>query len=1336
MKKILVLNFFPAFTPASSGGELRYFYCYQHLSNHYDITLLSPTNNDAKIETVEHSSSFREYRIPKEEIHNRIHWKLEEENLSSEFSALSCAYSADFLNEYHRHYLKLYPDADIIIHDSPYMLNYDLFFGMDNKPRVYNSYNLEYDLLTQMYRGEHAKKHLDFIFQLEKKLVSKAQIVFATSTTEKRKFQELYKVPSSHIKLAPNGINPEDFLTRDETIIKKTALFIGSGHPPNLEAVKFIIEQLAPNAPDVLFLVAGSCGDSFSSTLPNLKLLGRVDEEKKEHIFKTSDIAINPMFSGAGTNLKTLEFLSMGIPMVSTDVGVRGIELEDSKHFILADKENFHQQINSLIEDEPLKEKISHASKEYVNKTFDWKNIAQNIDKELQQIVPSKKKTILLLNDFEVSNPFGGGEIRINRLYSKLSNAYSVVMLCLNREDSVSKKEITDNFLELSFPMTKEHKKENNRINLQHNISANDIISSYMIGKNELFLSAVEALAPTFDITVLCHPYMYEALSKTNHNFLVHESLNHELELKEKMLKEHPQYNMLIKQAKKVESNSCIESDLIISVSKDDNKGLNAYRGTDTPSIVTIKNGVDIIEKRHDFNGIKEMFKGHTTILFIGSAHLPNIDSAKYIIDTLAPKLKNCYFILIGTVCESLSLRQRLDNVLLFGKLDIEYKNALCSIADIAINPMFGGSGSNLKLAEYFSWRTPTITTKFGARGYDITHNKEAIICEIEEFAENIKKLENDKIASESLGQNAYAYVTSNVEWSILAKKYKNILDKKVYGISRKKLLIVTYRFTTPPLGGAEVYMYELIKALDRLDKFDITVAYLDAYNIQNQYHFSIEATRNTNRLEHQFKNVTFKKFKYSELDDRNKYKNSKLLIQEWIRESIESANRFLDIYEHSLLLGGWNFPERLQNSTQIWSSSKAQVYIKNHKNILIEGFTVSKKQITITLDDKRVKEQTVNGKFKIELIIPTNGVLTLETTSGHVSQDIRPLGLCITSIILDDKALDLAHGYAEFLREHRLSTYIDEMINIANQRESNIDEMFQQNRGLNSPDLESYLDKNTKSFDVLLGHSIPFATTTLTSKYAQKHDIPYTLLTHMHFDDRFYHWKSYYQAMQHADGVFASPTTSISLFYDKLNIKSIEVPGGGIEASEYTNISTHAFDKLYNSKKPFFFYLGRKSGAKNYDVIVEAIEKINQKEHRCNLVMIGREEDNRTINSKFTHYLGEQPREVVLGALKKSLALVNMSESESFGIVIVEAWMLQKPVIINEQCPAFTELVKDGLSGLYANKKNLDIQLGKLLEDNRFATTLGQNGHQESSNYLWSKIASHINNQLLSTCK
>ena len=137
--RALVLNFFPAFTPPQSGGELRYFYFYQHLSEYLDITLLSPTYSDAKFEIIRHSNSFREYRIPKEKIHDEIHWQLEQESFATEFSALTCTYSGETLNSYHHYFLELYPDSDLIIHESPFMLNYDLFFGIENKQRIYKS---------------------------------------------------------------------------------------------------------------------------------------------------------------------------------------------------------------------------------------------------------------------------------------------------------------------------------------------------------------------------------------------------------------------------------------------------------------------------------------------------------------------------------------------------------------------------------------------------------------------------------------------------------------------------------------------------------------------------------------------------------------------------------------------------------------------------------------------------------------------------------------------------------------------------------------------------------------------------------------------------------------------------------------------------------------------------------------------------------------------------------------------------------------------------------------------------------------------------------------------
>lgn len=1335
MKKILVLNFFPAFTPPSSGGELRYFYMYKNLSNYFDITLLSPTHNDSKVELIEHTNTFREYRIPKENIHNEIHWKLEKEKFSPEFSALTCAYSAEYLNDYHRYYLKLYLDADMIVHDSPFMLNYDLFFGMDNKPRIYNSYNLEYDLLKQIYTGSNAIEHLEYIFQLEKKLVTNSQLLFATSDIEKNKFQKLYGVSESKIKLAPNGINPDDFLKRDGKIKIKTAFFIGSGHPPNIEAVQFIIDNLAPNCPDITFLIAGTCSNGMSSVTSNVKLLGKVDEKQKDILFRTSDIAVNPMFTGAGTNLKTLEFLSMGIPMISTDLGVRGINAEDGKHFILANQNNFAQKLNKLIDDSKLKDNISQQSKIYINQKFNWKKIAKNVYEEINNIKGEHKKTLLLLNDFEVSKPFGGGEIRINRLYGELSKYYKIVLLCLNNENNIQKTWITDNFLEISFPKTKEHKKEELNINLQYVVSAADIVNSYMVTKNELFMSAVKAISSTSDITVLCHPYMYEAISDIQYKYLIHESLNHELILKKELLSEHPLKNMLIQQTAHVESKSCIESNLVISVSKDDHKGLKSYDENKIKDIVTIKNGVDIVTDKifdEEFTTVKSMFGGYTVVLFMGSAHLPNIDSAKYILNILSPKLKDCYFIIIGSVCDAIAFEKTPPNVLLFGKLDNVYKNVLCSIADIAINPMLGGSGSNLKLAEYFSWKLPTITTAFGARGYDIIDNNEAIICDIEQFTQNIKKLQIDSNLAEMLSKNSFDYVKSNIEWSVLAREYRNLLDSKVYGIHRKKLLILTYRFTNPPLGGAEVYLYKLIKGLNRLDCFDITVAYLDSYDIQNQYHFSINATHNDKKFKNTFKNVTFEKFKYDELNDREKYENSKILMQNWINEFLISARKHTDKYQESILLGGWNFSENSDTSSQVWSSSISEIYLVNTKKVVIKGFSSSKKPVTFSMNDTILESKTINGSFNIEIGIPNDGILTIECDKEYMYQDIRPLGILVTAVLCDEITLNLSYTYRDFLKEHYLSTYVDELISSAETRDESMDAVFQQTRGLNSLELEAYLDKNTKKFDLLLGHSIPFSTTVLTSKYALKYNKPYSLLPHFHFDDEFYHWKSYYNAMQKADLVFASPAVSIAAFYDKLKIKTVEVPGGGIDKSEYNNIDSSPFLQLYKSDKPYFFVLGRKSGAKNYTTMIDAIEKVNEKEHLCNLVMIGRDEDGLAVNSKFTYYLGEQPREVVLGALKNCYSLMTMSESESFGIVIVEAWMLKKPVIINEKCPAFIELVEDKVNGLYADKHTLKHQIEHLLRDENLTKTLGENGYRIVENYIWEKITYSINENLL----
>lgn len=1347
MKKILVLNFFPAFVPPASGGELRYYHIYNELSQYYDVTLLSPTFSNHKLEIVNHSDTFREYRIPKENIHDELHIKIDREKICSEVSALVCAKSADYPNQYHLYYNKLYKDCDIIIHDNPYMLNYDLYFGIDNKPRIYNSYNFEYSLISQLWNKKNGQNYLNYIYELEKKLVEKSDLVFAISEEERKKFISTFKVKEEKIKLSPNGIIPDEYLKMrldySFNSEKKKAFFIGSGHPPNIEAVKFIIENLSHNCPDVDFIVAGSCCNPFKSLdKKNVKLLGLIDERTKNELFATVDLAINPMFSGAGTNLKTLEFLSAGIPMISTAVGVRGLNLIDNEQFILADENNFGVKIKELVSNPLTREYLSNKGKEYINTNYSWNKIALNMHQEIEAMTikeKNKKETILLLNDFPVANPSGGGEIRINKLYSNLSQDYRIILICFNNDKKINKTNITNNFLEISIPKTEEHLKEEVSINSEFWISATDVVNSYMCNKNEVLMETISNISLFSNFIILQHPYMVMTIENLSKKTIIYESLNSEIKLKEQILQQHPKHNKLIDQVKKVEKLACERSEFIISVSEGDHVYLKKLIDEDK-DIITIKNGVEISKaKNYKYERVKELFNNKPIILFIGSGHPPNIQSVNFIIDDLARNNKEHYYIIVGSVCNAFK-RDIPDNVLLFGRLNDEYKEFLFNIADIAINPMLGGSGSNLKLADYFAHKLPTITSRTGARGYDIKNYEEAIICDLQQFDEKINILINDKKLQNTLSKNSYNYVVNNLDWKVLAKQLNKTLKSKFN--NKKKLLVVTYRATNPPLGGAEIYLRNTLKTISNLQDFQIDIATFNIGNLWNKFHFSIDYDKDNNIEIFNDSNINIIKFTPDTIPETKLYKNAKLLYDNWIEESIKVSLRNIDKYTQPVLLGGWHYPEKVNSNYEIWSSGDSYIYVNNIEELDISGYCPSKKTLFFYLDNEIILKKEAYKNFNVKLNNIKGKVLKLSVEKFYVeNKDPRPLGIRIYSLTysLSEEIfnLPLDVDYKKYLKEYDLDLYIDEMIDIADNRNENIEELFQFTRGPVSLELNKWLDKNISNYDIVLGHSIPFNTSVIAQKYADKYNIPVVLLPHFHIDDEFYYWKYFIKAIKNCTKTIVAPQASINYLYRKIEDNYVYVPGGGIHKEEYNEIDGQQFLQYYNSELPFVFVLGRKAGAKNYKWVIDAVKKVNTKRKICNLVMIGKDEDKDKVDEKDVIYLGEQNRDVVLGALKECMCLVNMSQSESFGIVILEAWMQNKPVIVNENCPAFTELVEDKVNGLYANKSNLHEKINYLLNNKHERERMGKSGRNiVHENYTWESIGSKINTILLSKCK
>jgi glycosyltransferase involved in cell wall biosynthesis len=119
----------------------------------------------------------------------------------------------------------------------------------------------------------------------------------------------------------------------------------------------------------------------------NVLAFGVVDEEEKYELYKLADIAINPMFSGSGTNLKMLDYMSAGIPIISTPIGARGLDIENGKHALVCSEDQMYEKIIELLNTESLRNILRENARNLVESRYSWDKIANIILSKLKEIV-------------------------------------------------------------------------------------------------------------------------------------------------------------------------------------------------------------------------------------------------------------------------------------------------------------------------------------------------------------------------------------------------------------------------------------------------------------------------------------------------------------------------------------------------------------------------------------------------------------------------------------------------------------------------------------------------------------------------------------------------------------------------------------------------------------------------------------------------------------------------------------------------------------------------------------------------------------------------------------
>lgn len=1351
-RRLLVVNFFPAFSPPSSGGEQRYFHIYDRLSKHFDVTLVSASYADRPEELVEHSTYFREYRVPKHPDSDRVHWSLEGQGIGPECSGYVVALVGAFGGSLQDRIAALAPSMDAIIHDCPFTVPYDLGIGRDGVPRFYNSYNVESDLASKMLKGQAGAKAAAFIAELEQYLVSNSVLVLATSQEERSAFISRYDADPGSTHVVPNGFDECQFElgTANASRASGSIVFMGSHHPPNVEALEYIINELADYFPEHRIQVLGSVCKAYAGPVPpNVDLLGFVSPERKSELLASCRVAINPMTSGAGTNLKMLDYLAHGAPVVTTEVGARGLELENGVHVRVSELAGFAMALKSLLSSPEQALSLGNAGRQFANKHFSWSAIGAHMATLVQDTLDGMasrrigRKRLLSVCDYPIARPTGGGQVRINSLLTELAREFDVTYLCFSDDGTERREMLAPGLIQRSVPKTQDHMREQKATSEGQWVSVSDVVSSRHCSLNTRMVEVFQEEQALADCVMFEQCFMAplaDHLQSTK--VVIYSSQNVEMELKRALYSKRSDGGSLITEVQDIETRLIRRADLVVCVSDEDEQRFLSLEPTIRTLVVG--NGVTLAPRHlRSLDGNDRAFDRPMAV-FLGSGHPPNVAAAKFIAEDLAEKVPQVIFALVGSVCDALDPAHLPANVVLMGFLSVMEKAALLELADFAVNPMMEGGGSSLKVADYFAAGLPVVSSRVGVRGFRVQDNVHFIAAEVDEFAEVVARFATASQELARMGHEARYFAETNLCWEILAGGLRKAVRRMTSERSaRNRLLVTTYRFGQPARGGAELFMQKVLEHLHASGRWDVTVAAPAVGAIHNHLHFSAiyEPPGEADHLPVMLQAKTFL-FPVDDADE-DALAQSSLLHGLWARESLELGRVLAAKLPGGSLLGGWNFAENARDGVVRWATLCAQIKLPaSAGTIQFDLVSPEVQTVGFSRGDEILHAQDISGECSVRFAFGGGGgILTLNFTEAHrVPGEPREISALVKRVRIESNGTgltcDLSRGIEQIPAEISLEEWVCALVDIATRRDPFEDQRFLATRGPRCSGLEAWLADHASQFDVILAQGVPFATSCMGVAAGRRAGVPVVVLPHFHPEDRYYHWRAFYDAFRQADSVVAAPSATKDLVLARVGARGCVLPGGGVTVTDFTasrlDEGRRSFGRAHKSNKPFALILGRKAAGKNYRKIIDAMSAKSGLAGEIDLVIVGPDEDGLAINEPGVHYLGTQPRDVVVGALASATCLVTMSDSESFGIVLLEAWLAGTPVVANGRCASFAELIDHGVNGfLVQTEQELQGAVRRYASDKSLAAAHAAAGRRFAAGFDWSVLADSLSGVL-----
>jgi glycosyltransferase involved in cell wall biosynthesis len=372
--KILVLT--PRFPyPVIGGDRLRIHELCKSLSQEHHVDLLSLTEYETEAYDFLNDGVFNDIQtiyLPK--------WKSYINSLYALFTSKPIQTKYYYSIKFQKKLNDIYKNYDLVIchliRMSSYVESLDCPKILEMTDAIslnysrYKRVNENLDLRSIIYKLEQSR-----LEKYETKIVDNFDATFLVSEYDKN---YLFPKGKDNVHIASNGVSVDSF-TSSFCATSKKLVFIGNMFSSqNMDGALWFAKEVMPLLLDVdngyTFHVIGRIKENDAKKfydLPNVEIIGAVNNVNK--VCKQALAGICSVRLAAGIQNKTLEYMAMKLPVISSEEGYQGLAAKVGEEILICkNAEDFRDRVLQLSNDRDEAKNISESGYRYVLNHHSW----------------------------------------------------------------------------------------------------------------------------------------------------------------------------------------------------------------------------------------------------------------------------------------------------------------------------------------------------------------------------------------------------------------------------------------------------------------------------------------------------------------------------------------------------------------------------------------------------------------------------------------------------------------------------------------------------------------------------------------------------------------------------------------------------------------------------------------------------------------------------------------------------------------------------------------------------------------------------------------------------